>query len=426
VTVKNDPSQAADFNIASFLLKNCLGKMIPCLLAAPAAVYLTHDWVQRVLGLPHYLEAALVALGASLGTVGLVFLLFRRQLALVSSYTAHTCASCLDQKADIREHLRKTVTDLPQYTEVLSSQLRQANEQTETALMGVVERMVTIHEKASFQVDQIGSSSEKSNELIEVTQDQIRKNNQVIQALNAFSATQSDQLKDNLDRIQRLSDGMEQMRPMVDAISDIADRTNMLALNAAIEAARAGTAGRGFAVVADEVRRLSDQTNKAAKEIADRITSVAGQAKTETQNARTMIEHDEESHKFKSMAGNLSEIEGRFIAASLHLGEIVASIDAANSVIVTEVSTVLGEIQFQDVLRQRIEHVNEGMDFLNGLARDTVLWLNGGGELPALGLSEHLEVLDKKYVMQEQRSTHNAAMGKTQPVSGSSQRIELF
>ena len=346
-----------------------------------------------------------------------------RQMQHFSSRHGH----CSGQQTIIREQYYQTVSELKQYNAVLGRQLTEATEQTEIALLGVVNRMVTIHEKAYFQVDQIGSSSEKSNELISVTQDQIRKNNQVIQALNAFSDTQSDQLRDNLDRIQRLSDEMEQMRPLVDDISDIADRTNLLALNAAIEAARAGEAGRGFAVVADEVRRLSTQTNKAAKEIAGRITTVAGQARTETENARKLIEQDKESQKFKTMAGNLSDIEERFRTAAVHLEEIIQSIDESNRSIVEEVSTVLGEIQFQDVLRQRVEQVSEGMEYLNGFAEDTAHWLEGSAVQPTQRLSEHLEVLSKKYVMQDQRSTHNAVLGKTAASPGAAgPRIELF
>jgi methyl-accepting chemotaxis protein len=287
--------------------------------------------------------------------------------------------------------------------------------------------MVTIHEQTSSQVDRIGSSSEKSSELITVTHEQVHKNQQVIQALNAFSVSQTELLRDNLVRIQRLSDEMEQMRPLVDDIADIADRTNLLALNAAIEAARAGDAGRGFAVVADEVRRLSTQSNKSAKEIADRIKRVTGQAQIETENARHTIVKNENSQKFTSLAGNLSSIEERFKNASVHLEEMINGIDEANKIIVEEVSIVLGEIQFQDVLRQRLEHVNNGLDYQSDFAQQTLLWLKGKGESPAKQLNEHLAELKDKYVMQEQRTAHNEVLGLHAPVAGGSNaRIELF
>jgi len=60
----------------------------------------------------------------------------------------------------------------------------------------------------------------------------------------------------------------------VDTISGLAGQTNLLALNAAIEAARAGEQGRGFAVVAEEVRKLAEQSQDAAKKIAELIGEI--------------------------------------------------------------------------------------------------------------------------------------------------------
>jgi methyl-accepting chemotaxis protein len=419
-----ESSQPAIFNISSFLLKRNLTKMICCILASSVVVYFCHLLTLRLFALPHGFDVALASLGASVTTLGMMAVIFRKHLTIIWDFTSGSCQSCAQQHDLIRGQLQRTVAELPLYNTVLGRQLSEAIEQAEAALLSVVERMMNVHDKANFQADRINSSSD---DLIAVTEDQIRKNKQVIFALNAFSDTQSNQLKDNLGRIQRLSDEMEQMLPLVDDISDIADRTNLLALNAAIEAARAGEAGRGFGVVADEVRRLSTQTNISAKEIASRITQVARQAQTETENARELIRREDETQQFRSMAGNLSDIEERFKSATLHLDEVIKSIDRSNRVIVEEVSTVLGEIQFQDVLRQRIEHVNEGLEFLSGLARDTVLWLSGGGELPSQHLEEHLDALSRKYVMQEQRSTHDAVLGTSgASLAASSPKIELF
>jgi methyl-accepting chemotaxis protein len=74
--------------------------------------------------------------------------------------------------------------------------------------------------------------------------------------------------------VQELGKRTRQIQDFVSQIGGIADQTNLLALNAAIEAARAGEAGRGFAVVAEEVRKLAEESNVAAKNIANLASTI--------------------------------------------------------------------------------------------------------------------------------------------------------
>jgi methyl-accepting chemotaxis protein len=76
--------------------------------------------------------------------------------------------------------------------------------------------------------------------------------------------------------VAKLGERSKEIGQIVDTISGIAGQTNLLALNAAIEAARAGEQGRGFAVVAEEVRKLAEQSQEAAKKIAELIGEIQG------------------------------------------------------------------------------------------------------------------------------------------------------
>jgi methyl-accepting chemotaxis protein len=77
--------------------------------------------------------------------------------------------------------------------------------------------------------------------------------------------------------IRSLGEKSADIDKIVQAISDIAQQTNMLALNASIEAARAGEQGKGFANVAEEVRLLAEDAHSSAAEIAVLVGEIQGQ-----------------------------------------------------------------------------------------------------------------------------------------------------
>ncbi len=92
--------------------------------------------------------------------------------------------------------------------------------------------------------------------------------------------------KDIVKNVSDLSNKSLLIDDIINAITDIANQTNLLSLNASIEAARAGEKGKGFAVVADEIRKLSEQTDKATNDVREIIEKMQLEVENTKENVR--------------------------------------------------------------------------------------------------------------------------------------------
>jgi len=164
--------------------------------------------------------------------------------------------------------------------------------------------------------------------------------------------------KDSMQIMHGIDDVATQMNGVEDLLDDvrsIADKTNLLALNAAIEAARAGEAGRGFAVVADEVRNLSLRSN----EFSEKISLLMKGAMGNIVHAQETIEHMAskdmmfaiESKQRVDLTFQEMDRLNEFISDTLQ------QVSHCSEDITDKVSIAVRALQFEDIVRQLVEHV---------------------------------------------------------------------
>jgi methyl-accepting chemotaxis protein len=232
-------------------------------------------------------------------------------------------------------------------------------------------------------------------------------------------------LESDLDKISSMTQSIRAMTGKVGAISTIADQTNLLALNAAIEAARAGNAGRGFAVVAGEIRKLAQDAASAAQDIESSMLK----ARTALEEGfddvyRKRVESD--AREAQEVLATIEKLGGNYSETQAFYNALMVVMAECNAELVQGLSELLGDVQFQDVIRQSIERMQAVR-----LQRDGI-FVRIADQLDALELSmvelpSLKDALDGLYLeFEKEEARHRSAGEKPRDAGMSNLKIELF
>lgn len=164
-----------------------------------------------------------------------------------------------EQSAQAANQVASSITNV---VNGANTQLEAANEAS-----AVVEQISAGIQRAAANANHVAEQSTRAV-------DQAQEGNKAVEKAVDQMVQIEDTVNTSAKVVAKLGERSKEIGQIVDTISGISSQTNLLALNAAIEAARAGEQGRGFAVVAEEVRKLAEQSQDAAKKIADLIGEI--------------------------------------------------------------------------------------------------------------------------------------------------------
>jgi methyl-accepting chemotaxis protein len=327
-----------------------------------------------------------------------------------------------------RKAVEADIRDSKPYIDVMREQIGDSLSESEREVLQVIEQISYLNERSGRQRERIAQSIQSGKTLTEKTHQRAESNKQIVAAIAMQLEQQNQELRDDFDRVQNMATEVRSLTPMIKVITSIAQQTSLLALNAEIEAARAGSAGRGFAVVAYEVRKLSVSSTKAAADIAAKINATCERVDREMAEAHASLEEHEQNDAMTTLITDLTGMQQEFDNNSKLLLEVITEVDANYAENVQRLSQALGHIQFQDVMRQRMENVRGALVDL----RDHLLQLCEKPERPGWdGLFDTnfkalLEEHRGKYHMASQHVTHSHVTGGEAGQSLSRPAIELF
>ena len=301
--------------------------------------------------------------------------------------------------------LSETHTQVNDYVAILKGQMDGISAITEDASMELMKALYEIESSIQDSIDNVELGQKDALSCKEKSADEFELAAQRLSNIKEMIRTQREQQIADTEAIQGVMREVENLKELTELVKNIASQTNLLALNAAIEAARSGEYGRGFAVVAEQVRILSSQSSDAAEKIETGIKSALDAAHMQGEKMLNSTRANDTCELLTGFSESLENITAHYRALEDLNPKMLACFSQSATEVAFKVSGAIAKIQFQDIIRQRTEHVKLEQDAIVSLFGQFSSYINNREHFDeSFNLST--KEMFEKYVMEDQRKIH--------------------
>ena len=301
--------------------------------------------------------------------------------------------------------LSETHTQVNDYVAILKGQMDGISAITEDASMELMKALYEIESSIQDSIDSVELGQKNALNCKEKSADEFEIAAHRLSNIKEMINTQRAQQIADTEAIQGVMREVENLKELTELVKNIASQTNLLALNAAIEAARAGEYGRGFAVVAEQVRILSSQSSDAAEKIETGIKSALDAAHLQGEKMLNSTRANDTCELLTGFSESLENITTHYRVLEELNPKMLACFSQSATEVAFKVSGAIAKIQFQDIIRQRTEHVKLEQDAIVGLFGQFSSYINNREHFDeSFNLST--KEMFEKYVMEDQRKIH--------------------
>jgi methyl-accepting chemotaxis protein len=287
---------------------------------------------------------------------------------------------------------------------------------TDSSARSIIKHVRRLHESASTLVSYLDGTSLQAGDFGK----EILESVAFLGDIGAFIERLPEKMERDLSSVQALVAEIRFLGEVTSDVKAISLQSHLLAINAAVEAGRAGTVGSAFKVVADEMRRLAGNSSAMALKINKGLARA--QEIVENGLQSTITESAGQIADVSKAAATIARLRDNFDDMSQYYKTRFAIVMKHNEDLVKDIGEALGQIQYQDVVRQSIERIRDAARRRNDALR-SLAFMDGDHAGEDDELPVQLELILDDYLAEERKHRHpdRQTQGADAPL-----KVELF